>query len=644
MERADVETYQQHSLLLVLARYSFGISVFLIGLGFCSAGADVNLQANEVSPDDFVLVRRIIDTRYYDFETPKSTPEEVEGSNEPYQSGVRLRPSLSLGETLEAGFAREVKVEKNDGVSNVVFREYGFGQKNASKAYAEIEKKIVQLNGLDAQDKVILAGSTIKIPAAPKIALERPNPNNANNLIPRISVYPRLQEVVYNNEYNFESMAIKSRPIVLSREREGSPLVFQYVWLPRSFNEQRLKKILPSEKDETQSEILTVNTGSTSPGDNVPVDFVSVAEKAIIIDKFSTPAFQQSVLIILDDGWPSNEAYRESIAFFADAFERIHEKFRYPIGKTKELLSSQLETDYPKSVFHSLYIQQSLQALVDLESGSPSGKKVKVVYLPLSVAQKNSRTVLEDLIALRILDDGMLTRRGDAVPKENISNAQRISKDIVGRLKSDFGIPELRTDKAVIESLLLFVDLYSQATGVPYVVNFSWTTPRLQSKFASFSFNQGVLVSAAGNGSLNDCTKCRPYLAGQDECKCAENAAAKEQLFATRSVEGQDVIAVMNTTRDGHLQCRSSIVGSKRTDPLAFSMDGTVSKDVCGTSFSAPRIAWLLAAKLAYTDLNTLDPPGPDRGIQLRDIFRQARVGGMESGERFNLDIKKLFK
>ncbi|MCY1305853.1 hypothetical protein D9M70_556790 [compost metagenome] len=100
----------------------------------------------------------------------------------------------------------------------------------------------------------------------------------------------------------------------------------------------------------------------------------------------------------------------------------------------------------------------------------------------------------------------------------------------------------------------------------------------------------------------------------------------------------------MNTARDGSLQCRSSIIGSKQTDPLAISFDGYVNKDICGTSFAAPRVAWLLAAKLAYIppkDLSNLD--APDRGLRLRQIIRGARQGGYNSGGQYNLDIQKLF-
>jgi hypothetical protein len=55
------------------------------------------------------------------------------------------------------------------------------------------------------------------------------------------------------------------------------------------------------------------------------------------------------------------------------------------------------------------------------------------------------------------------------------------------------------------------------------------------------------------------------------------------------------VIAVMNMDASGSLQCDSSVVGGSFSSTRAVGFDGRIPDD-CGTSFAAPRVAWLIAA------------------------------------------------
>ncbi|WP_153020775.1 hypothetical protein [Pseudomonas sp. BMS12] len=600
----------------------------------------------EPPPDDFVLVRRVIDARYFDVDSAFASPRNGQsGKGGTNWSGASLRSSLSLSEALSSDISREVPVLSNDAISNVVLREYGFGQRNSAESYAAIESKILELNGLEKPEE-IKVGSRLKIPALPRMALEKPSRFNQNNAIPISSVYPALRDVVSYKSFNPKAMAFTERPANSSAMRDGAPLTVQYMWLPRDSVEKDSYLAWGEGAAEVQAESLVVTLDSAGGGGNALGSFPSQSEREIISRRLSSQPNQESVLIVLDDGWPSDEAYRNSVEFLSTALQRINKKFLYPIGVSGEFALSRQMTSFPKEKFHARSIEKSLSVLTDMEPNKDwQNNRVKVVYFPLSIAQKNSKPILEELITLRLIDDFMLDARGDfAPPVDDVNRLRKTAKEIVSRLPGDIGISNLKTDKAIIESVLIFADLYATATGNPYVVNFSWTTPKLRNKFTSFDFNRGILVAAAGNSSSADCPKCRPYLAYKEECtSCAHNAASQEMWFAARSVESQDVIAVMNTTREGALQCRSSIVNSKRIDPFVFSFDGLVSADICGTSFAAPRVAWLVAAKLAYIDPHTLDAPGPERGWQLRQIIRQARVGGVDKGDQYNLDVGKLF-
>lgn len=76
---------------------------------------------------------------------------------------------------------------------------------------------------------------------------------------------------------------------------------------------------------------------------------------------------------------------------------------------------------------------------------------------------------------------------------------------------------------------------------------------------------------------------------------------------------------------------------------MAIALDGLISPTICGTSFAAPRVGWLVAARLAYVDPKSLYAEEPDRGQQLRNIVKRSRVGGETRGDQFNLDVQKLF-
>ncbi|MBM6447348.1 MULTISPECIES: S8/S53 family peptidase [Pseudomonas] len=475
------------------------------------------------------------------------------------------------------------------------------------------------------------------------MALQNPNVANGNNPIPKSSVYPNLRKVSSYEAFNPDTQAFTEKPVVSKVGRDGSPLVMQYLWLPSDYKETLGSFGINLPYEEVQSQAISVEMESINTTENAAVTpFPSPREGQIIKAQLAEPPKLQPVLIILDDGWPNDEAFARSNDFVADALEIIKRKFNYPVYLQRPPVQS---TEYPKSIFHARSIDMALSSLTALEPSSDwKGQRVKVVYIPLSTAQKGSKKILEELVTLRLIDDFMLDARGDPVPPGEVEIRRKIAKDIVDRLKQEIGVANLNTDKAIIESVLAFADLYSIASGNPYVVNFSWTTTKRKYKFTNFDFNEGILVSAAGNSSSSDCKKCLPNLAYSPECICADNAAAQERWFAVRSVSNQDVVAVMNTTHDGNLQCRSSIVGSKEVDPLAISFDGYVSRDICGTSFAAPRVAWLLAAKLAYISPNILsDLDAPDRGHKLREMIRAIRQGGNNSGGKYNLDINKLF-
>jgi hypothetical protein len=61
------------------------------------------------------------------------------------------------------------------------------------------------------------------------------------------------------------------------------------------------------------------------------------------------------------------------------------------------------------------------------------------------------------------------------------------------------------------------------------------------------------------------------------------------------------MLAVMNIGADGKAACDSSLL-EVSNDVFGVAYDGALSPTVCGTSFAAPRVAWLVAAREAMTE------------------------------------------
>jgi hypothetical protein len=112
----------------------------------------------------------------------------------------------------------------------------------------------------------------------------------------------------------------------------------------------------------------------------------------------------------------------------------------------------------------------------------------------------------------------------------------------------------------------------------------SWTVENHVLEFGPDPDSLGVSLAATGNDS-KDVIQDQVYLA-----------------YRGKAAPG-DVLAVMNTDGSGTLLCGSGTLPT--ADPSAFfglAYDGRFVADgaKCGTSFSTPRVAWLLALRQAY--------------------------------------------
>ena len=316
-------------------------------------------------------------------------------------------------------------------------------------------------------------------------------------------------------------------------------------------------------------------------------------------------AATRPILVILDDGWPAQEDFASAMRFTIAASKEIREKFS--LQASRDDLSTDIKTlmlegrngttfcnercEYPALLTHSSMIRKSL----DEFTVADANQRVEVIYLPLNMAQTFARQILGEMIRVSLLADGVTNRlvvKGNGyqypvgitpgTPDYALAEAQvkkMLSSNILNRPQMVYQGSELTltTDKSILDGIANFLWLYSIASQRPYFLSMSWTAPSLTYAPVFRPEGYGLLLAAAGNNP-------------------AINVHAKSVQFAARSSDPGDVVAVENPTSG----CGTSSTALGYNIPvLSLSFPGRVSPTICGTSFSTPRVAWLLAAKEA---------------------------------------------
>lgn len=293
--------------------------------------------------------------------------------------------------------------------------------------------------------------------------------------------------------------------------------------------------------------------------------------KARLAAILSAQPRRQVDLLILDSGWPTAANRAAAYAWFnkmtAAASKAIGLNPAAPLQPSAPFTDAQIG--------HSTSIDKSLAPFREIDTFA----SVREIYLPLTNDQ-GSRTMLVELI--RLAEIARYTDDRDAGPAPaTLRRADQTAKRIVDQLPPVTRGSELRTDKAVVEALLVVLELAGTSLDRYFVLNESWTARTPVNQFASISNTRVFTVAAAGNKSIL-------------------NVFSNDVEFARRSLTQMDTLAVVNMNEAGSLQCESSRADTPNGDPLIAGFDGRIDSNSCGTSFAAPRVAWVLAAAEAY--------------------------------------------
>jgi hypothetical protein len=569
----------------------------LIWLALAAAQA-IGAAGDKPPADDFVLVQRVIDTRYD--QTIEANLDYLAQLASPAERAHVVKPN----ETMQA-------------IANTLF---GINPTNAHAQYQLLVSHVGERNNLtDFND--IKAGQTLILPDLAPLQNKITAAENPFYRQPRVSPSPQLAAVQAGDAFDFDRNAFTVLPAVTAVQRAAAPLLSQWRWVPRA---QALAETSQSGKSSVRSALLSVTlAGDSTPASTTDIDGDVTYLRTLLAAK--TPV-HNSVVYVLDDSWGDQAAFAASRDYFVHAATTICKKFSLGAPQWNAgLLSNKAHTDFPfdqdNRNSHARQVEAAVQPLAQLTSN------VQVVYLPLFVEQKWSKEFLHEIlrIAFTALGKAEGLEDGHDPRKDILDAAQQNADDVISRLPSKVVGSVARTDQAVIASLLLFAQLQARATGSPFFVSLSWTAPHYEFPFGPDPNSLGMPVAAVGNDIGYDVFSNKVLLA-----------------LRAREYPG-DVIAVMNAHSDGRVDCSSQWVAPANESVYGFVYGGFLSDGTCGTSFSTPRVAWILALRESFNPL-VVDPDRQtDWIIQYRKTLLQFQNPNAHGFRRYLLSPRQVF-
>lgn len=542
-----------------------------------------NVIENNVNNDEYVIVRRVVSAN----SNFKESPEEF------------------INNLANTGLAKLVKFNDGDKLWNRVPSLYGkfIGANEYSrKALVSVMQ---QYNDIENPSK--MQSNIIAIPAIPKLTvpdkksipseiyLDDPEQMHAylrdvSENMPKKKVSVKFYQSDGVQKYDINPAISSSVKIFASEEVSqgaGAGAVdaeIQYFRLPKSDADNLISKNNFEPVSYPLVAKLDADDGSYFPNILRQEDVVKL--KSLL--NGPQASHKKPILLIFDDSWPNKKSFEDTKKFFLEeAFPAIWKNRRnWGSYKAPDSLVMQSDTNWPTRpvygngvhAYHSELIDDSLKPFIELDTQG----LIKIIYLPMNKAQLGASDIFRDLLRMHFNYETPYYAKGFAdIDTQARYNYDELISTILEQLNSTIEKGVANSNQALFESVITFMRLYSIATEEPIFLNISWTTNNL--KYSKFTLDQttGLIIAAAGNDG--------------------DNVLSSNTLFGSRSVRHDDVLAVMNLDEKGKAACNSSLVPiMDEIHAFAVGFSGTIHDGICGTSFAAPRVAWLIAAKEAF--------------------------------------------
>jgi hypothetical protein len=233
-------------------------------------------------------------------------------------------------------------------------------------------------------------------------------------------------------------------------------------------------------------------------------------------------------------------------------------------------------------------IKRALEEFVALDTS----RKISVVYLPLAATQVEASALIREVIYLGQLLKMYRPQAGTYTASElQRKKAQAIVEQI---LKDNSALQSaplqpftgsqmvVTTDSLYLESLSILLKFFSDASRRPHILSFSWTVPDLKLDTFFQPGAYGWKVTAAGNGAPG---------------RVANVLRDPVVQFAYRGLDPGDFLVVANSDASESRCASNTFDDPPQVAVIGLAYSGRLDDSLCGTSFSAPRVAWLLAAR-----------------------------------------------
>lgn len=489
-------------------------------------------------------------------------------------------------------------------------------RQSVSGLKGEALKKVIALNSSFAEDKV----------DKPSVATEIVQQSAPGIILP-IGVKVRKNSSIGQKRLQSQQIVTLSRATdvtPLKMHASEAALINNSVLIP----DTDPKNLVPSstrtvQLELTASELASLNSSgikSTVVRGKLPVTLETAHKSGpITLDSDLSSELKgflagkkhpkiKPLLIILDDGWPTDSDFlatknfigrylpslwKSSSDFSSLEAAPVLKKETVELGTPGPPLGSDC-TSLNDCDFHSKKIHYAIAPMRDLVKNEVGEEPIDVIYIPLNRAQLGAEDILE------VLWKNAYSTGRDLAPNSPLffekNTFEREKSGFLESLPSKISGSKFDTNWGVISSVIHFANRYALSTGAPVLINTSWTTEDV------FGFNPPsasteniLIVAAAGNHCVDNA------------CEQFADTQVPERQFIHRAANSNDIILVVNQDKNSSLTCGSSRV---QTNYPVVGFDGAIDGD-CGTSFSAPRVALLLALRLAYYPMEKIGSKQP---------------------------------
>jgi len=506
------------------------------------------------------------------------------------------RPDFSqqdLQDIVNSSPPRELTIAPGDTVSSLLKEIYNVSGSYTPAIYSSVLEAVQALNP-HLSFNALKPGTTIRLPELPSTGKSQPGPNFLN-LVPGVLDASTARAATWSEA----AEALRGTFDRVASVGAAAQSELQFFRIPARFAKTYVSVMKASHTlDEfgasgTVDVVLGGDMQSAAPTPLMTPDLADRIRAALA----AAPATSaRPVVVVVDDSFPDSASFAAAKRFVLDASAVVRRAYTlgdstYTTAVTNLADSLSPESAlfaYPQLRVHSAMIHVALDELAALDNAH----NVSIVYLPLAATQVEAAPLIREVIYLgqllkiyrpqagRYTADDSQRKKAQAIVEQIIKDNPVLQSAPLQPFTGSQMV--MKTDSLYLESLSILLKFYSDASRRPHVLSFSWTVPDLKLDTFFQPGAYGWKVTAAGNGASG----------------AVANVLREPVVqFAYRGLDPGDFLVVANS-EGSESRCPSNTFDDPpQVAIIGLAYSGRLDDSMCGTSFSAPRVAWLLAAR-----------------------------------------------